>query len=183
MTPKPRIRRRVRPTDAPSPTTAPEQTPASAPEACDVGYRNPPRTTRFKPGRSGNPRGRPKGAKNLKTIIERELNRKVVIRDDRGRRSVSKSEAVAMQLVKKALEGNDKAIQILLKLTNEFEAILKAAAEAEVATLSPEAMDEEDQAVLDEFTQRLRDEAFDLDLPELEPAEEPSDDGESGDGT
>lgn len=182
MTNDVRIRRRVRPTDAPSPTTAPEQTPDTAPEACDVGYRKPPRTTRFKPGRSGNPRGRPKGAKNLKTIIERELNRKVVIRDDRGRRSVSKSEAVAMQLVKKAVEGDNKAIQTLLKLTNEFEAILKAAAEAEVATLSPEAMDKEDRAVLAEFEQHLRDEELDLDLPELEPAEEPSDDGESGDG-
>ena len=183
MTNDVRIRRRVRPTEAPSPPTAPEQTLDSASETYDVGYRKPPKDTRFKPGRSGNSQGRPKGAKNFKTIIERELNRKVVIRDDRGRRSVSKLEAVSMQLVKKAIEGQDKAIQTLLKLSNEFEAALKAAAEAEVATLSPEAMDEEDQAVLDEFTQRLRDEELDLAFPELGPAEEPSGDGESGDGT
>ncbi len=32
-----------------------------------VGYCKPPKRTRFQPGQSGNPRGRPKGTKNLKT--------------------------------------------------------------------------------------------------------------------
>ncbi len=39
----------------------------------DVGYRKPPKHTRFKPGQSGNPRGRPKGTKNLKTDLIEEL--------------------------------------------------------------------------------------------------------------
>jgi len=39
--------------------------------ACKVGYGKPPRHSRFKPGRSGNPRGRPKGAVGCKTILER----------------------------------------------------------------------------------------------------------------
>jgi hypothetical protein len=30
-----------------------------------VGYGRPPLATRFRPGQSGNPRGRPKGARNL----------------------------------------------------------------------------------------------------------------------
>ena len=33
-----------------------------------VGYRNPPQHTRFKPGQSGNPRGRPRGQRNLTTF-------------------------------------------------------------------------------------------------------------------
>ncbi len=39
----------------------------------EVGYGKPPRHTRFQPGRSGNPRGRPKDTKNLKTDLIEEL--------------------------------------------------------------------------------------------------------------
>jgi hypothetical protein len=34
-----------------------------------VGYRRPPLHSRFQPGVSGNPPGRPKGAANLKTLM------------------------------------------------------------------------------------------------------------------
>ena len=40
----------------------------------DVGYGKPPRSRRFKPGQSGNPKGRPKGAKNRDTILRELLN-------------------------------------------------------------------------------------------------------------
>ena len=39
----------------------------------DVGYKKPPKRTQFKPGQSGNPRGRPKGTKNLKTDLAEAL--------------------------------------------------------------------------------------------------------------
>ena len=42
-----------------------------------IGYRRPPVATRFRPGQSGNPRGRPRGARNLSTVIAAALGERV----------------------------------------------------------------------------------------------------------
>ena len=57
------------------PETQPTDDISSAPY--EVGYGKPPKHTRFQPGQSGNPRGRPKGTKNLKTDLEEELSERV----------------------------------------------------------------------------------------------------------
>ena len=46
-----------------------------------VGYGKAPKATRFKPGKSGNPSGRPKGSKNLKTDIEDVLAETIPIKE------------------------------------------------------------------------------------------------------
>ena len=47
----------------------------------EVGYGKPPKSGQFKPGQSGNPKGRPKGAKNFKTELEEELLEKIQIKN------------------------------------------------------------------------------------------------------
>ena len=45
----------------------------------EVGYGKPPRHSQFVKGQSGNPRGRPAGAKNLKTLLNKALNELVIV--------------------------------------------------------------------------------------------------------
>src|ERR1700733_422996 len=91
--------------------------------ASSVGYRRPPKHTQFAKGRSGNPNGRPKGSKNFGLVIEEELNTKIPINENGKRKSITKRQAVAKQLVNKAASGDSKAIPILL---NEARAREKA---------------------------------------------------------
>ena len=45
----------------------------------DVGFGKPPKNSRFKPGQSGNPKGRPKGAKGLRTELKEELSERISV--------------------------------------------------------------------------------------------------------
>ena len=78
---------------------------ASDHDAYDVGYRKPPLATRFQKGVSGNPRGRPKGARNLSTVVAAALNEKVLITENGRKRRISKYEAAVKQLVNRAAGG------------------------------------------------------------------------------
>ena len=86
-----------------------------------VGYRSPPKHSQFAKGRSGNPNGRPKGVRNFATVIEAELNTKIPITENGKRKSISKREAVAKQLVNKAASGDTKAIPLLLNESRAHE--------------------------------------------------------------
>lgn len=91
------------------------------PKATSVGYRNPPEHGRFKIGQSGNPRGRPKGALNIATVLERTLREKVVINESGKRKTVTKLEAALKQLTNKAALGELKALQLLATLVRSAE--------------------------------------------------------------
>jgi Family of unknown function (DUF5681) len=86
-----------------------------------VGYKKPPPATRFKPGQSGNPKGRPKGAKNFSTAIQAELDTHIVATENGRRRKITKRAAVAKQLVNKAVSGDQKAIPLLFNECRQIE--------------------------------------------------------------
>ena len=81
-----------------------------------TGFGKPPKRSQFKPGRSGNLKGRPKGRKNLASIIDAACNEKVRVKDGNGYRTISKIEALVTQLMNKAALGDVKAIKELVRL-------------------------------------------------------------------
>lgn len=88
-------------------------------EPYEVGYRRPPLHRRFKPGQSGNPKGRAKGSKNLKTLFNKILNEEVSLREGSDVRRVSKAEAVMRGLVIGALKGDSRSLGTLFRLAEQ----------------------------------------------------------------
>ncbi len=62
----------------------------------EIGYGRPPVQSRFKPGKSGNLKGRPKGRPNVRTVVEEALNQRIVIREGERTRSVSKLKGLVL---------------------------------------------------------------------------------------
>jgi hypothetical protein len=87
----------------------------------EVGYRKPPRHTRFNKGQSGNPKGRPGGAKNLSTLLSEALNEPVIVAENGGRRTISKRQAIIKQLVNQSAKGDWRATKLLLDIQLDIE--------------------------------------------------------------
>jgi len=83
-----------------------------------VGPGKPPRHTRFKPGQSGNPKGRPKGSKNFATILQQQLTKKITITVDGKPRRVTVQEVIARRLATDSMKGTTKAMELLIRLTS-----------------------------------------------------------------
>ncbi len=86
-----------------------------------VGYGKPPVHTRFKKGQSGNPKGRPKGIKNIATDIKEELEELVSITEGNETFLVTKQRALIKALLAKASKGDVRAAQTLLGLKAEVD--------------------------------------------------------------
>jgi hypothetical protein len=115
----------------------------------EVGYRKPPGHTRFTKGRSGNPRGRSPGAKNLKTLLSEALNELVLVAENGGRRKVTKREAIITQLVNRSATADLRAIKILLDMLRDIEG------QTEPASHETPAFSEADEKVLEQLRARF----------------------------
>lgn len=80
----------------------------------EVGYGKPPKHTQFKPGYSGNKKGRPKGSANLFAAVEKLQNERVRIVHNGKQKSISVTEAILRKAGMDALNGNAKAQKIML---------------------------------------------------------------------
>src|SRR5437763_12690256 len=113
------------------------------------GYGTPPRHTRVAKGQSGNPRGRPCGAKNFTTLLEEALHEPVTVTENGGRRKVSKLQAIVTQLVNRSATADFRAIKLLFDKLRDIE--------RETEPASPETAEfgEADQKVLEQLRSRF----------------------------
>jgi hypothetical protein len=133
-------------------------------EKSRVGYKNPPVQTRFKPGQSGNRRGRQKGLRNLSTDVKRMLEEPIKVTVGGKERRVSSQEAALKRLREKALKGDARALDRLLAMAERH----KGEAAADLAAGTP--LDDDDRAILDAYgLEILRDNRVDT-----QPAEDVS---------
>lgn len=120
----------------------------------EVGYGKPPVSTRFQRGESGNPKGRKKGSRNLKTDLIEELAECVTLTEGGRTIRLSRQRAMVKALIVKGIKGNERAIarafDLLLRLTGSDE-------QSDIAT----PLSTEDQAILDAFLQREREHGID----------------------
>src|SRR4051812_46615679 len=116
------------------------------PEADSVGYRKPPMPNQFKPGKSGNPRGRPKGSKNLSTLIKTELNRPLLVAQDGRRRKIKRKAALVTGLVNDALQGKDRPRE---KVLDYIERLETADTSNDLHSDNPQ-----DEAIIERFLER-----------------------------
>ena len=88
--------------------------PRPAADEDDVGYGKPPRTHQFKPGQSGNPKGRPRGAKSEATILQDLLQHKIGLSEHGKTRRITLHEAILRRIAEDCLKGNTKSAAFLL---------------------------------------------------------------------
>ena len=80
----------------------------------EVGYGRPPVSTRFQKGRSGNPKGRKRGSKNIATLVNEALQEQVVVNTGGRKCKMSKLQAAFTQQANKAAAGDPKAMKLML---------------------------------------------------------------------
>ncbi len=83
------------------------------------GYGRPPVANQFKKGRSGNPKGRPKGSKNAATVFKEALNKKVTIKDGNKVRQVTKAQAFFETALHDAIKGDNKARAVVVAMLRQ----------------------------------------------------------------
>ena len=116
----------------------------------EVGYGKPPRHTRFEPGRSGNPRGRPAGSKNLSSLLSKALDEPVIVVENGRRRRIAKRQAIITQLVNRSAQADLKATQLLLTILRDLEG------RADPGAADPDRVTEADQEIIRRIQARLR---------------------------
>ena len=91
----------------------------SKPPGFEVGYGRPPLHSRFKPGKSGNPKGRAKQSRNMRTIVQQVLNEDMQIREGGRLRRMSAMEALVRTTLTRSFKGDPKALVSLIVIMKQ----------------------------------------------------------------
>lgn len=90
------------------------------PDVGNIGYKRPPKNRQFQKGKSGNPKGRPKNTRNLKTDLAEELTSRISITAHGRAASVTKQKALVMALITRAIKGDTRAAIVIVNLVRQL---------------------------------------------------------------
>ena len=107
----------------------------------EIGFGRPPKATRFKPGGSGNPRGRPKGSRPVGAVLQEVLRQRIPVTENGRTRRLPALEVMLRRLANEAMRSEPSAVKLMLSLVDRY-------AEAPEATLSVDEVLAEDQAII-----------------------------------
>lgn len=113
-----------------------------------VGYGHPPIEHQFRPGQSGNPKGRPKGSTSEASLLEAVLARRIPVFEHGAERRITVLEAIFLRMADDALKGNGRAAAFLLNRLKSIEAE-KPAGAVDVA------LDADDHAILAAYARKV----------------------------
>ena len=85
-----------------------------------VGKGRPPQSTRWKPGQSGNPKGRPIGSRPVGTVLQDIIQQKVSVTESGKTRRISALEVIIRRLANDAMQSDQRAIKLLLSLVDRY---------------------------------------------------------------
>jgi hypothetical protein len=86
----------------------------------EVGKGRPPQVTRFKPGQSGNPKGRPKGSRNISTVLRDVIRQKVAVTENGKTRRIPALEVMLRRLANDAMRNDPGALKLVLSLVDRY---------------------------------------------------------------
>ena len=133
------------------------------PKEYAIGYGKPPRGAQFPAGKSGNPKGRPKGSRSVGAVLKDIMRQKIAVTEKGKTRRISALEVMLRRLANDAMRTDLRALKLMLSLFDRY-------GDSPEAVLHLDEMLAEDRAILAEF------------LPELgDPTDKP-DDGGNEDG-
>jgi hypothetical protein len=109
-----------------------------------VGYGQPPRGNQFKPGQSGNPKGRPKGSRSVGSVLQDILRQKVAVTENGRTRRLSTLDVVLRRLANDAMRNETSAVKLILTLVERY-------GESPATQVQINELLAEDQAILERF--------------------------------
>jgi hypothetical protein len=115
-----------------------------------VGYGRPPRAMRFQPGRSGNPRGRPKGSRSVGAILKSIMSQRVAVSEGGQVRRVSRLEVMLLRLANDAARGDARVTKLLLELNDRY-------GQPDEGNVQSEELSADDLKILAAYSSRARD--------------------------
>ena len=83
------------------------------------GYKQPPKAHRFKRGQSGNPKGRPKGARNLSTDLNEMMTKRISVRENGKKRRITRQKALLLSLFEKGIHGDVRAVASIMSMMRQ----------------------------------------------------------------